>query len=121
MKVDRKQILETSLVLTTGFLVVYFVTKIDVFLYVSLFAGVTGIFIKPLAKYITIAWFKLADVLNYIMSKIILGTLFFVILLPIAFVYRLTNRDTLNLKRKTTTNWVERNKVYTPTDFENLW
>jgi hypothetical protein len=118
---DRIKSLETSLVLTTGFLVIYIFTLNYLFIYLALAFGITGIFLKPVAKYLAIAWFKLADVLNFIMSKIILGTLFFVVLVPIALLYRISNNDKLKLKKSDKTNWIERNHDYSSADLENIW
>ncbi len=118
---DKSKTLETSLVLTTGFLLIYLITGNKVFLYLAFAFGITGIFIKPLAKYIAIVWFKLADVLNYIISKIILGTLFFVVLFPISVLYKISNKDKLRLKRSKSSMWIERNKKYSSADLENIW
>ncbi len=118
---DRIKTLETSLVLTTAFLLVYLITKNDLFLYLSFGFGITGIFIKPLAKYIAVAWFKLADILNFIISKIILGILFFIVLFPVAMLYRISNHDKLRRKRSKITTWNERNHSYSATDLENIW
>jgi len=118
---ERKKTLETRLVLTTVFLLVYLITKNDLFLYLSLAFGITGIFIKPLAKYIAVAWFKLADVLNYIFSRIILGILFFVVLFPVSVLYKITNKDKLRLKKSKSSIWVDRNHCYSSADLENIW
>jgi hypothetical protein len=118
---DRVKALETSLVLTTGFLLIYLITKNDLFLYLAFAFGITGIFIKPLAKYIAIGWFKLADILNYFVSKIVLGTLFFVVLFPISLLYKISNKDKLRLRKSKKSNWIERNHSYSPSDLENIW
>jgi multisubunit Na+/H+ antiporter MnhG subunit len=92
-----------------------------VFLYLAIAFGFTGIFIKPLAKYIAIAWFKLADILNFFVSKIILGALFFVVLVPVSALYRIVHKDKLRLKRSDKSNWVERKHEYSTADLENIW
>jgi hypothetical protein len=118
---DRTKTLETSLVLTTGFLLIYLITKSDLFLYLAFAFGITGIFIKPLAKYIAIAWFKLAEILNFVVSKIVLGILFFVVLFPVSLLYRISNKDKLRLKRSENSTWIERNHTYSSADLENIW
>ena len=118
---DKSKTLETSLVLTTGFLLIYLITKSNLFLYLAFAFGITGIFIKPLAKYISIAWFKLADILNYFVSKIILGMLFFVVLFPVSLLYKITNKDKLRLKQSKNSNWIERNHTYSSADLKNIW
>ena len=118
---DRNKSLETSLVLTTGFLILFLLFGKEWFLYLALGLGITGIFIKPLAKYIAIAWFKLADILNFFVSKIVLGTLFFVVLWPVSMLYKISNKDRLHLKKSEKSNWIERNHVYSSEDLKNIW
>ena len=118
---DRTKTLETSLVLTTGFMILFLITGSRLFLYLALAFGITGIFIKPLATYIAIAWFKLADVLNFFVSRIILGTLFFVVLFPVSLLYRISNKDKLRLKKSDNSNWIERNHNYSSADLDNIW
>jgi hypothetical protein len=113
--------LETSLVLTTAFLILYYFTSVDAVLYIGMAFGLIGIFIKPVAKIIAIGWFKLADVLNFFVSKIILGTLFFLVLFPIALLYRLSNKDSLQLKRTSKSLWVERHLTYSASHLKNIW
>lgn len=118
---DRTKILETGLVLTTAFLVIYLLTQNNMFLYLALTVGISGIFVKPVAKYIAIAWFKLADILNFFVSRIILGTLFFIILFPISLLYRIANKDKLRLNRSDKSTWIERNHKYSSEDLQNIW
>ena len=120
-KMDKSKIHETSLVLTIAFLVLYFFTQNVLFIKIALAFGLIGIFVKPLAKYIAILWFKLADVLNYVVSKVIFGSLFFVVLFPISLLYKITNNDKLRIKRSKGSMWVERNHVYKSNDLTNIW
>ncbi len=121
METSKGKILETSLVLTTGFLVIFFISGNRLFLYIAATFGITGIFIKPLAKLVAIGWFKLADILNFFVSKIVLGTLFFVVLWPVSLLYRIGNRDKLRLKRNGQTLWIERNYKYSSSDLDKIW
>ena len=121
MKIDKNKILETSLVLTTGFLILYLITGGKWLLYLALTTGITGIFIKPVANWIAIGWFKLADILNYLMSRIILGTLFFILLWPVSLLYRLSNKDKLRLKRSGNSTWIKRDHTYSSNDLGKIW
>ena len=118
---DRIKTLETGLVLTTGFLLIYLLTKNDLFLYLAFAFGITGIFIQPLAKLIAKIWFKLADFLNLFVSKIILGTLYFVVLFPTSLLYKISNKDKLRLKRQKSSLWIVRDHTYSSGDLENIW
>lgn len=118
---NKSKILETSLVLTTAFLGLYFLKENVIFLYIAAGFGVVGIFIKPLAKYIAIAWFKLADILSFVFSKIVLGAVFFLVLFPISLLYRISKKDKLRIKKTTDSVWDERNYQYSSKDLENIW
>jgi hypothetical protein len=56
------------------------------------------------------AWMKLAAILNRIVSPIVLGVLFFVVLTPAAFVIRRLGRDAMKRRfdPSARTYWVER-------------
>jgi Saxitoxin biosynthesis operon protein SxtJ len=56
------------------------------------------------------AWMKLAAILNRIVSPIVLGVLFFIVLTPTAFVIRLLGRDAMKRRfdLSARTYWVER-------------
>ena len=118
---NKTKILETSLVITTGFLVIYFLTSIKAFLLVALTFGLIGILIKPLAKYVAILWFKLADALNFVVSKIVLGTIFFLVLFPISLLYRISKNDKLQIRKSKSSLWTIRNYKYKSADLENIW
>ncbi|MBN1416892.1 MAG: hypothetical protein JW973_17475 [Bacteroidales bacterium] len=117
----KEKALEAILVITTGMLVVYLLTHKPVFLYVSLASGVAGIFIKPLAGLIAALWYRAGDVLGTVVSKIILAVVFFIFLVPIAFLYRLFHRDPLRLKKIEGSNWSIRGHEYSGNDLKNIW
>lgn len=118
---DKAKIYETSLVLTTGFLVIYLFAENVTFLYVSIFFGFVGIFIKPLAAIITKIWFWLADILNLVFSKLVLGLLFYLVLFPLALIYKAAGNDKLRLKEDNDSKWIERNQVFESSHFRRIW
>jgi polyferredoxin len=118
---EREKSLETSLVLASGFILVFIITKIELFVYFAFALGIIGIFFKPIAKIIAIGWFKLAEILNYFVSKLIFGTLYFVVLVPISVLYRFFNKDSLKLKNSSKSLWHKRDHFYSAIDLENIW
>jgi hypothetical protein len=55
------------------------------------------------------AWFLLGQLLGRIVSPVVLGIIFFVLLTPISLIARLIGRDELHLKRKACSSyWVAR-------------
>jgi len=55
------------------------------------------------------AWFGLGQLMGRVVSPIVLGAIFFLILTPVALIMRLFGRDELRLKRKSVDSyWIER-------------
>ncbi len=68
-------------------------------------------------------WMRFAAFIGNINSKIILFLLFYLVLTPIAFLYRIFNRDQVEHFRKNRqqTYFEDIKKNYGRKDFENLW
>lgn len=66
-------------------------------------------------------WYWIGQILNKIVSPIVLGILFFGLLTPIAVISRLLGRDPLRLRKRTTdSHWIERSTEGSPpTSFQN--
>ena len=57
-------------------------------------------------------WMKLGLILGWVNSKIILGIVFIIVLLPISFVMRLIGYDPLRIKRKGEKTYREKRKDF---------
>jgi hypothetical protein len=121
MVMDKSRILETSLVLTTAFIVAFLISDQQVFIYMAAGFGFIGIFLRPIAGVIAKGWFALAEGLNFVVSKLILGALFFLLLTPVSFFYRMFHRDKLLLGRNHNSTWRIREKTYNHEDLKNIW
>jgi hypothetical protein len=115
--------LETLGVLSAFFLILNVVTHRQAFVYVALVLLLVALFVKPLAKVISRAWMKFAEVLGTFNSKLILSLVFFLFLTPLALLYRIFNKNPLNLQpgQETDTLFVTRDHVYSKDDFEKMW
>ena len=118
---NREKNLETCLVITIGLIAVWFFYKINILLMIALLIGGIGLFVNRWATIINWAWYKLAEGLGFVMSKVLLSLVFFLFLLPLAILYRLFNKDHLQLKKGADTYWKTRNHTYTKKDLENIW
>ena len=119
----KDKTMETSLVITTGLLLLWFVYKIDWILFVSLMIGVLSLISSTFAGGITITWKKIADILGLVMPKVLLSIVFYLVLTPVALVSRLFTKDALSLKRKNKEEsyWIEHVHLFEPEDFEKTW
>ena len=73
-------------------------TKAIYFLFFSLFFLLPALIYPYLLKLPYQLWMKLADILGFIMTRVILTVLFYLVLTPTAFLLKLLNKDLLNLK-----------------------
>ena len=113
---------KTILVIVTGLLVFALILKLNWLLILAMTIGIVSIFIPIAARGIEWAWMKLALALGWVNSRILLTLIYFVFLLPIAWISRLFTKDPLALRnRKTNSLFVTRNHLYTKKDLENIW
>jgi len=119
--ITKDKILEAILVITSGMLVIYLINHRPVFLYIAVGAGVAGIILRPLARWIAFVWYKAGDLLGALVSNVTLALVFFLLLVPVALLYRLFHRDPLRLRKSEGSNWADRGHEYTAGDLKNTW
>ena len=117
----REKNLETCLVIATGLVIAWFFFQHQGLLIAAATIGIIGAFFNPIASQIHWVWYKIAEVMGMVMSKVILSAVFFLLLFPIAFIYRLFNKDSLQLKRKEGSYWSEPNKKFGKKDLVDMW
>jgi hypothetical protein len=85
--------------------------------------GLTGMFWPAGARGFYTAWMKVAAVLGYVNSRIILSAVFYLIFTPVRIVTRLLGRDPLNRRAKARDSyWIPRKKSrQAPEQFERLF
>jgi len=121
-KTDKARQLETMAVFALVFLFLGMKSQRQVFYYASTAALAIALFVPSLARLISLGWEKLAKVLAAVNNRIILTIIFFLVLAPLACLYRLVNRDPLRLARKETGSYYcERNHLYSSEDLDKMW
>lgn len=115
--------LETLTVLAAFLLVLNLVLQRQGFVYGALLLIGAGLFIRPLARLITKAWLGFSRVLGAINNRIILSLVFLLFLTPLAYLFRLFNKNPLQLTENTKSQsmYHDRNHKYTKEGFEKLW
>ena len=87
-------------------------TRAIVFAALSLALILTGFFVPPLARAFHRAWMRLAYVLGYVNSRILLFVMFYGIVTPYGILSRLFGRDVLNRRGKRRESyWIAREKT----------
>ena len=104
-----------------GFLVIYFIWHWETAIPIALAVGLIGLFSPFLSRYISWVWMKLAEGLGFIMPKIILGVLFYLVLFPISLLSRISHKDKLKMLKGYDSYYVNRNVTFRGKNFENPW
>ena len=78
--------------------------------WISLLFLILGIINSKILTPLNKAWFKFGIFLGKIISPIVMGIIFFLVVTPIAFLMRILKKDLLNLKfNNKKTYWIEKN------------
>ena len=122
MKPETK-VYQGILAMITGFVVLFLIFNKPWLIYLASSIGIVSVFSEKAAGFIYKYWMKLAQILGTINSKILLTIIFYLFLTPLSFIYRLLNKDTLQLKKDSskTTYFITRNHTYTKADLEKMW
>lgn len=121
-KLNREKQLETMLTIAVGFFLVAWSTKNKYVFLFALLIGVSGMFSKTLTKFISNGWMKIGEAMGAVSSRIILSAIYFLILFPVALIYRIGRKDTLQLKKTDAGSYFfARNHSYDAKDLKNPW
>ena len=78
---------------------------------ISLLFLILGIINSKILTPLNKVWFKFGIFLGKIISPVVMGIIFFLVVTPIAFLMRMLKKDLLNLKyNKNSTYWIEKNE-----------
>jgi fluoride ion exporter CrcB/FEX len=111
----------TILVISTGFLILYFVFSWHWAIVVSLILGVAGALSTFMSKKIEWVWMKLSQLLGYIVPNILLSIVFYLFLFPISVLSKLFTKDPLMLSKKYESYFVDIHKDADKESFEKIW
>ncbi|MFH0758653.1 MAG: SxtJ family membrane protein [Bacteroidota bacterium] len=112
---------ETLLVIVLGFSVLYLILDRNWMLYTALGVGMVGMLSAQLNRWIHQAWFFMGEKIGFVVSKVLLGALFFIVLIPMSLIARVFRKDIMHLKAPSASAYHQRDHLYEPADLENMW
>ncbi len=121
MKLDRNKSLEAQLSIVVGFGLIAYFTKSQYLSLGVLSLGLVFLLFPIVGDAISKIWFKIAELIGGVMSKVLLTIVFFIFLLPVATLSKLFKKDILGLKKPENSNYVERHHLYSGKDLEQIW
>lgn len=112
----------TILVIVTGLLALSWIIDEPLLWKAALVVGALSVLVPVVARAIEWLWMKLALMLGWTNSKVLLTVVYFVFLMPIALLSRVFTKDPLTIRgRSASSLFVERNHVYRKDDLTNVW
>jgi len=112
--------LKTQLVIVTGFIILYLLSKRMVFIDIALAVALISLLIPKAGHYIVIVWYKLAEVLGWINSKIILSLVFILFIVPFSMLSRLFRGEKMDIRHASKPSLFHaRDHKYTKEDIED--
>jgi hypothetical protein len=122
MKKDPLSALKSVLVISMGLILLSMIFHWKWAIIASFFIGISGVLSGYFAEKIHYLWMKLAFLMNLVFSNLFLALVFYVILTPIALLYRLFRReDALLLKRNPGSTFTIKQRTFNADDFVNPW
>jgi len=121
-KIDEIEKLKALLVIVTGLVVVGILTKKPGWFYAAGIIGVVTLAIPAIGYWTVWLWYKIAEVMGWFMSRVLLSAIFFLFLFPISIFVKMSSKNMMMLKRVNEKSvYTERNHKYKKEDIENIW
>lgn len=103
-------------------LIVYIYSSREWLIIVAIAIGVLSITFRNAADKIDFLWFKLSWILGKILPNVLLTLIFYLLLMPLAFLSRLFGKkDLLKLKDHYSSLYIKNTEVIDKKYFERLW
>ena len=113
---------ETIMVFVLVLVIVFLFYRNMYLLYTALGLGCIGLFIPSLSSKLHWLWMKFAEGLGYVMNRIILSIVFFIFLVPVAFLSKLFRKNPFKAgSRQVKSYFTERNLTYSKKNLEDIW
>lgn len=119
MKQDKAKNIADCLVIVLGFIVVYIITDLDLFLYISFGVGILAAISHKIAYAISFIWYWIGKIMGFFVSKIILFSIFYLLLFPLSLLSKLFTKNKSITNKKHASYWVT--KENTNFNFMKPW
>ncbi|OGW42624.1 MAG: hypothetical protein A2132_01605 [Nitrospirae bacterium RBG_16_43_11] len=119
----RIQDLETIAALAAISLLLYFIFKRDFLIVMSFALLISGLALKKITSKLSDLWLRFSHIIANINNRIILTFVFYILLTPIAVIYRLFSMNPLMLNKDNNKKsyFVDRDIAFKKEDFEKIW
>jgi hypothetical protein len=111
--------IKTTLTICIGFLIIFLIQDSTIFLYIALILGLIGINSNFLSEKIERIWFKIGQLLGYIIPNLVLSIIFYFLLFPISLIAKFFKKeDLLKLNQNYDSTFIKVDKKFDADSFK---
>lgn len=121
---NKRSPYETVAAFVTISIILFLLFQHKYWLYIGGILGLLTLLVRSAAVLLDYLWLQVSKVLNFVITRVLLSAVFFIILTPIAVIYRLAGKDSLQKKAVEGTDasyFVTIDQKFSPQDFEKTW
>jgi hypothetical protein len=109
-------------VMVGGFCLIGYAIDLYLMIWIALGLGAVSFAIPFVGNRVVALWLLLSKAIGYVMSRVLLTIVFFVVLLPVSLIYKAGNKNPLDLRNGSEASlFKERNHTYVAGDLKNPW
>lgn len=117
-----EKVLATMVSLALVSLVAYGLTGRKLLVLMAAMLLLTGLLAPAIASHLATWWLRLAHFIGVINSRLLLFIIYYLLLTPIAMLYRWRHPDPLGIRKsRGDSYYCERNHLFTSSDLEKMW
>lgn len=112
---------QSLLAITLGLLCLHLYTHQQGYLTAALLVGFSGLLSARIAGWMHAGWMKLSSVMGVIGPTILLSLIYFLLLTPVALLFRLLAKDEMRIRYQPGSFFVKRREQATARSMEKTW
>ena len=117
----RKERIDLA-VMVGGFCLIGYAIDVYLMIWIALGVGAVSFAIPFVGRKVVALWLLISKAIGYVMSRVLLTIVFFLVLLPVSLIYKVSNKNPLDLKNGSEPSlFKERNHTYSAADLKNPW
>lgn len=120
IKITKEMRKDTGIVFGLAMLYFGIYSGNSLFLKISFAVFLFAVIIPSIYSFPAVIWFKLSEILGFIVSKVVLGVIYLIVVLPVSFFRNIFGSDPMmirNFGKKDSGTWIKREHEYSNSDF----
>lgn len=120
MKITKEMRKDTGIVFGLIMLYVGITTENSLLLKISFLVFLLSVIVPSIYSYPAIVWFKISEILGFIVSKAVLAIIYIIVVLPVSVIRKLSGSDSMKIKNFGNSDqgtWTKREHMYSNSDF----